>query len=101
MARLAVSGGGIAGLAAALGAARAGHDITLLGGSASPNLKGGFQIAPNGWAALESLGLGDSARACSTRLHNITVRALDSGATLIRLPLHDPYASFGLSLIHI
>ena len=95
MAGLAVSGGGIAGLAAALGAARAGHDITLLGGSAAPNLKGGVQIAPNGWAALESLGLGDSARACSTRLHNITVRALDSGATLIRLPLHDPYASFG------
>ena len=41
MAGLAVSGGGIAGLAAALGAARAGHDITLLGGSATPHLKGG------------------------------------------------------------
>ena len=38
MAGLAVSGGGIAGLAAALGAARAGHDITLLGGSAAPNM---------------------------------------------------------------
>ena len=95
MARLAVSGGGIAGLAAALGAARAGHDITLLGGSAAPNLRGGVQIAPNGWAALESLGLGETARSRSTRLHDITVRALDSGATLIRLPLHDHYASFG------
>ena len=44
MAGLAVSGGGIAGLAAALGAARAGHDITLLGGSAAPNLKGSCSV---------------------------------------------------------
>ncbi|MEC7172360.1 MAG: 3-hydroxybenzoate 6-monooxygenase, partial [Pseudomonadota bacterium] len=94
MAGLAVSGGGIAGLAAALGAARAGHDITLLGGSAAPNLKGGVQIAPNGWAALAALGLAERAASASLRLTEIMVRALDSGSTLIRLPLHEPYASF-------
>ena len=94
MAGIAVSGGGIAGLAAALASMRTGHDVTLLGGTAAPALKGGVQIAPNGWAALESLGLAEAARARSTRLHDITVRALDSGSTLIRLPLHEPYASF-------
>lgn len=94
MAGIAVSGGGIAGLATALASARAGHDVTLLSGAAAPALQGGVQIAPNGWAALESLGLGEAARGRSNRLHDITVRALDSGSTLIRLPLHEPYASF-------
>ena len=94
MAGLAVSGGGIAGLAAALAASHAGHDVTLFSGSTAPVLAGGVQIAPNGWAALESLGLGEAARAASLRLTDITVRALDSGVTLIRLPLGAPYASF-------
>ena len=94
MAGLAVSGGGIAGLAAALAASHAGHDVTLFSGSTAPVLAGGVQIAPNGWAALESLGLGEAARAASLRLTDITVRALDSGVTLIRLPLDAPYASF-------
>ena len=94
MAGLAVSGGGIAGLAAALAASKAGHDVTLFSGSASPALTGGVQIAPNGWAALDSLGLGGEARAASLRLNDITVRSLDSAVTLIRLPLDAPYASF-------
>lgn len=94
MAEIAVSGGGIAGLAAALAAVRTGHDVTLFSGAATPVLHGGVQIAPNGWAALEALGVGEPARARSTRLRDITVRALDSGSTLIRLPLHEPYAGF-------
>lgn len=94
MAGLAVSGGGIAGLAATLAASHAGHDVTLFSGSTAPVLAGGVQIAPNGWAALETLGLGQAARAASLRLTDITVRALDSGVTLIRLPLDAPYASF-------
>jgi salicylate hydroxylase len=94
MAGLAVSGGGIAGLAAALAASRAGHEVTLFSGSTPPVLAGGVQIAPNGWAALESLGLAEKARGVSLRLTDITVRALDSGVTLIRLPLDAPYASF-------
>ena len=94
MARLAVSGGGIAGMASALAAARAGHEVTLFSGRAAPQLAGGLQLAPNGWAALTELGLADTAAAASLRLNDITVRALDSGSTLIRLPLHEPYASF-------
>ncbi len=94
MAILGVSGGGIAGMAAALAAARAGHSVTLFAKPSTGTLAGGMQIAPNGWAALEALGLGDQARPISIRLNDITVRALDSGATLIRLPLLEPYASF-------
>ncbi len=94
MARLAVSGGGIAGMASALAAAQAGHEVTLFSGRTTPKLAGGLQLAPNGWAALDRLGLTDQATAVSLRLGDIMVRSLDSGSTLIRLPLHDTYASF-------
>lgn len=94
MARLAISGGGIAGMAAALAAARTGHEVTLFTGSTAPVLAGGLQLAPNGWAALTRLGLADIAGRVSLRLNDIMVRSLDSGSTLIRLPLHEPYASF-------
>jgi len=94
MARLAVSGGGIAGMASALAAAQAGHEVTLLSGRTAPKLVGGLQLAPNGWAALAGLGLTGSATTASLRLGDIMVRSLDSGSTLIHLPLHDTYASF-------
>ncbi len=94
MAGLAVSGGGIAGMAVALAAARAGHEVTVFCGRTPPQLVGGLQLAPNGWAALTALGLAERAAASSLRLKDIMVRALDSGTTLIRLPLHEPYASF-------
>ena len=94
MVRIAVSGGGIAGMAVALAAANAGHDVTLFTGRKAPPTAGGLQLAPNGWKALDTLGLTDIATGCSLRLRDITVRALDSGSTLIRLPLHEPYASF-------
>ena len=98
MAKIAVSGGGVAGKAAALAGAKAGHDVTLFsgitdGGSATP-LIGGLQIAPNGWAALDQLGLSDAATAYSTPLYNILVRSLGHGTTLIHLPLDGRYASF-------
>ena len=94
MARLGVSGGGIAGLAAALAACRSGHDVTLFARPDAPPLVGGLQIAPNGWAALGRLGLAEKAKDCSLRLDQITVRALDTGASLICLPLVQHYASF-------
>ena len=94
MARLAVSGGGIAGMASALAAARAGHEVTLFSGRAAAQIVGGLQLAPNGWGALAALGLAERAASASLRLTEIMVRALDSGSTLIRLPLHEPYASF-------
>ncbi|MEC8805197.1 MAG: FAD-dependent monooxygenase [Pseudomonadota bacterium] len=94
MVQIAVSGGGIAGMAAALAAARSGHEVTLFSGSAPAALVGGLQLAPNGWAALRDLGLTGAAEKLSIRLTEITVRSLGTGSTLIRLPLHDPYASF-------
>ena len=85
---IAVSGSGIAGLAAALAVLRNQIPLLLVAGStpATP-LHGGVQIAPNGWAALDQLGLGDAARARATTLQAITVRDMRSAATLASLDL--------------
>ncbi|MEL0042175.1 MAG: monooxygenase, partial [Candidatus Puniceispirillum sp.] len=92
--RIAVSGGGIAGLAAALAALRAGHDVQLItGGTAPTPIIGGVQIAPNGWDALSALGIADALLPHANSLANITLRDLASGATLARLDLDGPYTS--------
>ncbi len=85
---IAVSGSGIAGLAAALAVLRNQKPLLLVAGStpAAP-LHGGVQIAPNGWAALDQLGLGDAARARATTLQAITVRDMHTAATLASLDL--------------
>ena len=76
MVQIAVSGGGIAGMAAALAAARSGHKVTIFSGSAPAAVVGGLQLAPNGWAALRDLGLADTAEKLSIRLTEITVLSL-------------------------
>ena len=92
---IAVSGSGIAGLAAALAILRNQKPLLLVAGSTpATTFHGGVQIAPNGWAALDQLGLGDAARARATTLQAITVRDMRSTATLASLDLSaSPYAS--------
>ena len=90
-----VSGTGIAGMSAALAAANAGHTVTLCGQLASLPPAGGIQLAPNGWRAIDQLGLFDAAIKRATRLNHIVVRDLDSGATLSRLDLANHYGSMG------
>jgi 2-polyprenyl-6-methoxyphenol hydroxylase-like FAD-dependent oxidoreductase len=90
---IAISGGGIAGLAAALAVLRAGHDALLIAGTEQTPLLGGVQIAPNGWAALDELGLADDLRNAATNLCEINVRDLVTGATLTRVELVGPYVS--------
>ena len=92
--RIAVSGGGIAGLAAALAALRAGHDVQLITGGPTPTpIIGGVQIAPNGWDALRALGIADALLPDANSLADITLRDLATGATLARLDLDGPYTS--------
>ena len=55
---------------------------------------GGVQIAPNGWDALDDLGIGELVRAKATNLDAINVRDMRSGATLASLDLRQSaYAS--------
>ena len=85
---IAVSGGGIAGLAAGLAVLRNQIPLLLVAGSTPTKaLLGGIQIAPNGWEALNRLGVGDIARTESTALDAITVRDMHSTATIASLEL--------------
>lgn len=91
-----VSGGGIAGYSTAIAIARSGHAVTLLtGGKRHQPLQGGIQIAPNGWQAICRLGLKDALAASTTRLDTISVRALETAATITHLALDQYYASLG------
>ncbi len=85
---IAVSGGGIAGLAAGLAVLRNQIPLLLVAGTRPATaLLGGIQIAPNGWEALNRLGIGDMARTESTALDAITVRDMRSTATIANLDL--------------
>ena len=90
-----VSGTGIAGMSAALAAANAGHKVTLCGHLASLPPAGGIQLAPNGWQALDQLGLLNAAIKRASRFNHIVVRDLSNGATLTRLGLDNHYGSIG------
>ncbi|MEU6079362.1 FAD-dependent monooxygenase [Streptomyces sp. NPDC047108] len=58
-----IAGGGIGGLAAALGVARCGHRATVLERrDAFAELGAGIQLAPNAFRALDHLGVGDAVR---------------------------------------
>ena len=101
---IAVSGVGIAGLAAGLAVLRNQIPLLLVTGSAPATAHlGGIQIAPNGWEALNRLGVGDVARTESTALDAIIVRDMRSTATIASLDLRkSAYSSIArASLIHL
>ena len=55
---IAIAGGGIAGLAAAIALARRGHRITLMERASEFSETGaGIQVGPNGARALKALGI--------------------------------------------
>jgi salicylate hydroxylase len=61
--RILIAGGGIGGLAAALGLANGGRDVTVLEKAARLGEVGaGIQLGPNAFHAFDALGIGDTAR---------------------------------------
>ena len=92
-----IAGNGIAAQAMALAFARNNIPVTMIGDD-ERTVYGGIQLAPNAWAALEELGLRDTAAKKSQPLAMMRLLALDSGTSLVSLPLNDrpartPYAS--------
>jgi salicylate hydroxylase len=62
--RILIAGGGIGGLAAALGLANSGRDVAVLEKAARLGEVGaGIQLGPNAFHAFDALGVGDTARA--------------------------------------
>ena len=92
-----IAGDGIAAEAMALALAGSGLDTTLIG-EGKPKQKGGVQLAPNAWAALDRLGVGKEALKKARMLSSLRLINLSSGIGLADIPLNrsrarSPYAS--------
>ncbi|EKE45132.1 hypothetical protein OCGS_0827 [Oceaniovalibus guishaninsula JLT2003] len=86
--RVAVLGGGIGGLAAALAFARRGHDVAVF--ERAPDLTevgAGLQISPNGMAVLRALGVGDAIATAGLRSAAVVLRDGPSGRLVLRMDL--------------
>ena len=92
-----IAGGGIAGLAAALGLARGGRDIRLFEQAAAfEEVGAGLQMSPNGVRALQNLGAWDAVEAACVIPTEIHVRDGLSGRLLQRIRLGKGFeTSFG------
>lgn len=107
--QLLIAGGGIGGLAAALGAVRAGWDARLFERApAFSEVGAGIQLGPNVTRILQAWGLGDALRAVAAFPDSLRVRSALSGDELGVLPLGKrtverygaPYATIHRADIH-
>ncbi|MFD3869502.1 FAD-dependent monooxygenase [Streptomyces sp. NPDC058623] len=87
-----IAGGGIGGLAAALALSRRGHRVTVLESRPEfTELGAGIQVAPNGFHALDRLGVGTSVRERAVYVDDLRLMDGLSGEAVAVLPLGDAY----------
>ena len=90
---VAIAGGGIGGLAAAIAAARAGCAVKVFEKTAALSEVGaGIQLGPNVTRILQNWGLGDALRAAACTPERLQVRSAESGKVLGELRLGDAMA---------
>jgi salicylate hydroxylase len=92
-----VAGGGIGGLAAALGLAQAGFTVTVLEKAAAfGEIGAGIQLGPNAFHALDALGVGEAARASAVYVDKLRLMDALSGEDITAIDLGDAFrARFG------
>jgi 3-hydroxybenzoate 6-monooxygenase len=87
-----IAGGGIGGLAAAIGLAQKGIPSLVL--ERAPKLGeigAGIQLGPNAFHAFDYLGVGDTARAMAVYIDNLRLMDAMDGTEITRIPLDDAF----------
>lgn len=95
--RVLVAGGGIGGLAAALGLARSGFRVTVLEKApALGEIGAGIQLGPNAFHAFDHLGVGEAARAIAVYIDKLRLMDALTGEDITSVDLGDKFrARFG------
>jgi salicylate hydroxylase len=87
-----IAGGGIGGLAAALGLARKGVACTVLERSSElGEIGAGIQIGPNAFHCFDYLGVGDEARAKAVYIDSLRLMDAVSGDPIAKIPLDENF----------
>ena len=87
-----IAGGGIGGLAAAMGLAQKGFSSIVLEKAASlGEIGAGIQLGPNAFHAFDYLGVGDAARAMAVYIDSLRLMDALSGDEITRIPLDDRF----------
>ncbi len=92
-----IAGGGIGGLSAALGLARAGFAVTVLEKAAAlGEIGAGIQLGPNAFHAFDRLGVGPAARAMAVYIDKLRLMDAITGEDITAIDLGEAFrARFG------
>ena len=90
-----IAGGGIGGLAAALGLANKGCAVTVLEQADEfGEIGAGIQIGPNAFHAMDYLGIGDVGRARAVYIDALVMMDGMTGEQVFRAPLDEPFRTY-------
>jgi 2-polyprenyl-6-methoxyphenol hydroxylase-like FAD-dependent oxidoreductase len=92
-----IAGGGIGGLSAALGLARAGSNVIVLEKApALGEIGAGIQLGPNAFHAFDALGVGPSARAMAVYIDKLRLMDALTAEEIVHIDLGEKFrARFG------